>query len=114
MKIAGIIVLLIGLASFISLIVMKWKGKLDKLSLKYVVILVAALAIVTSIGAFLFSYGVSLGGYKISGLGLAEMIITTLLIPIDVYFVFTLCWKCIGHLIIQSMYSFNDQNILWT
>ncbi len=92
MKTAGIIVLLIGLASFVSLIVMKWKGKLDKLSLKYVIISVASLAIVTSIGAFLFSYGVSLDGDKISGLGLAEMIITTLLIPIDVYFVFTALW----------------------
>lgn len=96
MKIAGLIIFLLGLLAFILLLIFKTSGKLskylEKLSTRNTLIVNICLALFTFVGFMLFSYGLSVGNRAPTTGRLVEMIFTTLLIPADVYFIFTSLW----------------------
>lgn len=93
MKIAGLVIFLLGLIAFILLLILKIKRKLlEKLSTRNTLITVICLALFTFVGFMLFSYGLSVGNTAPMAGRLVEMIFTTLLIPADVFFIFTSLW----------------------
>lgn len=96
MKIAGLVIFLLGLIAFISILIFKTKEKLskylEKLSTRNTLIVNICLALFTFVGFMLFSYGLSVGNTAPTAGRLVEMIFTTLLIPADVFFIFTSLW----------------------